>query len=103
MPEQPAQLALPVENDDGPLIAKLQETLADRQWNFHTIAGLARSANVDRAAVVRVLDENPKLVRYVPLTKDGQQLFVDGSRPLRGRPLLLTLRAYFAKTIIEVG
>ena len=96
-----AQLSLPVENDDSALIAKLRKQLADPQWDFHTVEGLAERAGVAPAAVKRILKENPKLVRYVPATKGGRQLYVDGSRPRRGKALRVTLRGYLAQTILR--
>jgi hypothetical protein len=95
------QLALRLENDDAALIAALRRELADRQWDFHTVNGLAARTGVSPKAVQRLIDENPKLVRWIPARQDGRWLYVDGSRRRSGRAMLITLRSYMASTITD--
>lgn len=95
-----AQLELDL-NDDQDFIARLQAELADEQWTFRTVPGLAGALHVSPAAVERVLDEHEDLVRWIPARKNGQQMFVDRRRKRTKRELLITLRAYMAKEITD--
>lgn len=90
-----AQLELDL-NDDLHFIARLQAELADEQWDFRTVSGLAGALQVSPAAVERILDEHD-LVRWIPARKNGEEMFVDRRRKRTFREILITLRAYMAK------
>jgi hypothetical protein len=81
------------------LVERVSDELANPEWDFRTVNGLARALGQTPAAIEQVLDENPDLVRWVGATNEhGEQLLVRRSQPVTRRERLLALRSALAKS-----
>ncbi len=81
------------------LIHHLAEELNDPAWDFRTVGGLADSLGISPADVRRMIDANPRLVRWVPARGEGgQPLLTSAARPVTFRERLIQLRAFVAKS-----
>lgn len=92
-----SQVAVEVE----PPLEDVRAELDDPQWDFRTVKGLAFALGVTAGQVERVLDSNPKIVRWVPATADdGQMLLVSATRPISRRERLIRIKAALTKAVV---
>jgi hypothetical protein len=81
---------------DADLQARIAAELLDPAFDFRTTPGVAAALGIPEAAVARVLAAAPELVRYIPVTKAGHQLFVARARRRTWREVLISVQVYMA-------
>lgn len=78
---------------------KLKEALADKQWDFRSVDGLAKQTGISTSMVETLLKKHQKEVRvsYVPDSK-GRTLYTLATKPVEIREILATAQAFLAKS-----
>ncbi len=79
---------------------KVLAALADPQWDFRTVQGIARETGLPEPEVSVILNKYPDLIRraYVP-DPSGRDLFTLKERPAKLREKLALLRTLVAGSI----
>ena len=86
-------------DEEASLLERFKAELANPDWDFRTVSGLARALDAPRREVSGVLAENPGLVRWVAATNHrGEQLLVSADRPVTRDERYLELRSALAKS-----
>jgi hypothetical protein len=79
---------------------RVQSALADPRWDFRTISGLAKAANLSEEEVEMLLGAHRDEVRQSAVPdRHGRALFTVSSRPKKMRELLAEIRAYLAGSV----
>ncbi len=78
---------------------RILRALNDPQYDFRTVASIARETLVPETQVRQILHTNPREVRISPLTgPHGETLYAHRSRRITWKERLATARAYIAKS-----
>jgi len=79
---------------------RINKALADPRWDFRTIPGLAKAANLSEQEVQALLEAHSDQVRQSAVPdRHGRALYTLRSRPKKVREFLAEVRAYVAKSV----
>lgn len=79
---------------------RIEAALSDPKWDFRTIPGLAKAANLSDEEVQVLLEAHPDRVRQSAVPdQHGRALYTLQSRHKKPREILAEIRAYLAKSV----
>lgn len=85
-----------IEQISEPTAKSVLEALANPQWDFRTVHGIAKDTGLTEGAVRTILNAYPNLVRQSPVPdRYGRPLFT-----LRGRPILRQERIALLRMLV---
>jgi hypothetical protein len=84
----------------GPIEKAVLEALANQQWDYRTVFGIAKETGLPEREVKEVLESWPKLVRKSPVAgRNGQILYRLRMLPKTRAERIALLRTFLTKTI----
>lgn len=79
---------------------KVIEALANPEWDFRTVAGIARETGLNLSYVKETLGKFPQLIRHCDVPdKDGRLLYTLSNRPKKFRERLALFRVFLTKSL----
>lgn len=76
------------------------KALANQDWDFRTVDGIAKETGLTSSEVARIIEKYPQLIRSsaVPDNK-GRQLYTLASKAITTRERLASVRMFISKSI----
>lgn len=73
--------------------------LADDQWDFRTLEGIASDTPLRQETVFEILEANSDFIRRSPVVDaHGRDLYTLSNRPIRAREVLSLIRLFLSKS-----
>jgi hypothetical protein len=83
-----------------PQEVKVLTALADPEWDFRTVSGIARATSIPEDEIQKILEKYPDFIRKSPIPDvKGRDLFTLRSRPIGPKEHAAMMRAFLAKTV----
>lgn len=83
-----------------PTERRVLEALAEPQWDFRTIDGIAKETGLTPGEIKKALNAHPDLVRRSLVTdRLGRSLYTLRERPIQRREKLALLQVFLTKSI----
>jgi|SRR5271155_5825735 len=84
----------------GPIEKAVLEALANPNWDYRTVFGIAKETSLPEREVKEVLETWPQLVRKSTIAgKNGQALYTLRARPKNRAERMALIRTFLTKTI----
>jgi hypothetical protein len=77
--------------------AKVRAALANPEWDFRTVQGIARETGLDPQNVERLIDQHRSEIRLT-LSRDRRIIYTLRSRPVKVREVLADIQRFIARS-----